>query len=71
LGGAAPVQVMVVEFGQSVWPWQHGSPLEPQHTPLWECPLGQLALVTQVSLAVLQLRVPLHWSTSYVFPPVV
>jgi hypothetical protein len=68
LGGAAPVHV---PLEQSVWPWQHGSPMEPQHTPWNVRALGQLAFVTQVLVAVLQLRVPpaLHWGTSYVFPP--
>lgn len=68
----APLQVLFVEFGQSVWPWQHGSPLEPQHTPLKARPLGQLAVATQLSVAVLQASpAALHWSTPYVLPPVV
>lgn len=71
LGAAAPEHVLFVEFGQRLLPWQHGSPLEPQHTPLRACPFGQLAPVTQVSVAVLQSSPPVHWSTSYVFPPVV
>jgi hypothetical protein len=70
-GAAAPEQVLFVEFGQRVLPWQHGSPLEPQHTPLRARPLGQLVPVTQVSVAVLQSTPPVHWSTSYVLPPVV
>jgi hypothetical protein len=64
----APVQARFVEFGQRVPPWQHGSPFEPQHTPLRQCPLGQALHRTHVSLAVLQSRdwppeVPLHCRT--------
>jgi hypothetical protein len=64
----APLQTWFVEFGQTMPPWQHGSPFEPQHTPFAQCPLGQLLHLTHVSLAVLQSRdwppeVPLHWRT--------
>jgi hypothetical protein len=40
--------------------------LEPQHTPLRQCPAAQAAQATQTSLIVSQSNAPLHWRTLYV-----
>jgi hypothetical protein len=59
----APLHMCFVEFGQvGKPPWQHGSPVEPQHTPLRQCLLGQPLQLTHVSLAVLQSYVPPVWA---------
>ena len=64
----APMHVPAI--GQSGCPWQQGSPVSPQQTPLCPLPPGHApALVTHVSVAVLHSGPPLHWSTLYVLPP--
>jgi hypothetical protein len=68
----APVHVLVFECPQSgLCPWQHGSPCDPQQTPLKARPLRQLPVVTQLSVLVLHATpAPEHWRTLYVLPPV-